>query len=165
MQSPVRLYLAACADVTRDVVRSTAGRVCVHGHLEIGCVFIGRASGGKHAGNAHPRSGDGPVRRNPRLGRNRTHDGAARRGKIRVQPPSAAGLVQAAMFSPGTLPNRVLVGGGTVERNEAYVITHPVCDAERQSGTCLNVPPRSFPRGTAKVVPSRMAETMREATG
>ena len=90
MQSPVRLYLAACADVTRDVVRSTAGRVCVHGHLEIGCVFIGRASGGKHAGNAHPRSGDGPVRRNPRLGRNRTHDGAARRGKIRVQLARAA---------------------------------------------------------------------------
>src|SRR3954471_2959585 len=51
-------------------------------------------------------------------------------------PPSAAGFVHAAtMLSSATLPNSVFAGGGIVERYDAYVITHPVCDAARQSGT------------------------------
>ena len=83
-----------------------------------------------------------------------------------LPPPSAAGLVQAAsMAASGTLPNSVLAGGGMVERNDANVITHPVCDAERQSGTCWNEPPTSFPFGTPMVVPSRIAETIRDWIG
>ena len=53
-----------------------------------------------------------------------------------LPPPSAAGLVHAAtIFGSGTLPNSVSAAGGTVERNDAYVMTHPVCDSERHSGT------------------------------
>src|SRR5579862_5200461 len=78
-------------------------------------------------------------------------------------PPSAAGLVHAAVMSgPAALPNRVLAGGGTVERNIEYAIAHPVCEPERQSCTCWNAPPTSFPLATATVAPGMIAETMRE---
>src|SRR6478672_1005350 len=81
-----------------------------------------------------------------------------------LPPASAAGFVHAAtMFASGTLPNSVLAGGGIVERNDAYVMTHPVWVAEWQSGTCWNEPPTSLPLGTESVVPSRMAETIRQA--
>src|SRR5690349_18792804 len=54
-----------------------------------------------------------------------------------LPPPSAAGFAHAAiMFSPCTRPNREFSGGGIVDRNDAYAITQPVCDAARQSGTC-----------------------------
>src|SRR5437764_501617 len=50
--------------------------------------------------------------------------------KVPLPPLSAAGLVHAAtMFGSVTLPNRVLPGGGTVARNEAYEMTQPVCAA------------------------------------
>src|SRR5439155_16266109 len=75
-------------------------------------------------------------------------------------PPSAAGFVQApTIVSPGTFPNSVFAGGGTVERNDAYVTRHPVWVAEWQSGMCWKEPPTSFPRGTATVAPSRSADT------
>src|SRR5207249_1932645 len=77
-----------------------------------------------------------------------------------LPPASAAGFVHAAtMFSSGTLPNKVFAGGGTVDRNDAYVMTQPVCVAAWHNGTCANVPPTSLPFGTAIVVPSRIAET------
>src|SRR5262245_12779196 len=54
-----------------------------------------------------------------------------------LPPPSAAGLAHAAcMFSPCTRPKRVLSGGGIVERNEAYAITHPTSVGVWQTGTC-----------------------------
>jgi len=46
----------------------------------------------------------------------------------------------AAMAASGTRPNNVLAGGGTVDRNDANVMTHPVCVAVWQSGTCWNDP-------------------------
>src|SRR4029079_14847073 len=77
-----------------------------------------------------------------------------------LPPASAAGLVHAAaMAGSRTRPNNVLAGGGTVDRNDANVMTHPVCVAAWQSGTCWNDPPTSFPFGTASVVPSRIADT------
>src|SRR5262245_13300817 len=79
-----------------------------------------------------------------------------------LPPASAAGLVQAAtMLASGTLPNSVLAGGAIVDRNDAKVITQPSCDADLQSGTCWNDPPTSLPLGTAIVVPSRIADSMR----
>src|SRR5580765_1336262 len=57
--------------------------------------------------------------------------------RVPLPPPSAAGFVHAAIMSaPATRPNKVLAGGGIVDRNDAYVITHPVCDDEWHSGTC-----------------------------
>src|SRR5213076_1227456 len=80
-----------------------------------------------------------------------------------LPPPSAAGLVHPATMLPSaTLPNSELAGGGAVDRNDAYVMTHPVSDAEWQSGTCRNAPPTSLPRGTGSVVPSRTADTSRD---
>src|SRR5262245_22713244 len=80
-----------------------------------------------------------------------------------LPPASAAGLVHAAaMFGSATFPKSVLAGGGTVDRNDAYVITQPVCDAVWQRGTFLKLPPTSFPLGTSIVVPSRMADTSRD---
>src|SRR5262245_40688323 len=53
----------------------------------------------------------------------------ARNGPL--PPPSAAGFAHAAIMpSPCTRPKRELSGGGTVDRNDAYAITQPVCDAE-----------------------------------
>src|SRR2546429_583850 len=44
-----------------------------------------------------------------------------------LPPPSAAGFVHAATISgSATLPNNVLAGGGTVDRNDAYTIRQPV---------------------------------------
>jgi hypothetical protein len=55
-------------------------------------------------------------------------------------------LVHAATIAAsGTLPNSVLAGGGIVERNDAYVMTQPICDADVHSGTCWNDPPTSLP--------------------
>src|SRR5207247_67120 len=79
-----------------------------------------------------------------------------------LPPASAAGFVHAATMSgSGTLPKSVFAGGGMVDRNDAYVITQPVCVAEWHSGTCWKVPPTSFPFGTEIVVPRRMAEMRR----
>src|SRR5215467_7489468 len=76
-----------------------------------------------------------------------------------LPPESEAGLVQAAVkFSPATLPNSVFAGGGAVDRKEEKLITHPVCDPDRHSGTCSKAPPTSLPRGTASVAPARIAE-------
>jgi hypothetical protein len=69
------------------------------------------------------------------------------------------------MLGSGTFPNKVFAGGGMVERNDTYVITHPVCVAEWHSGTCWNEPPTSFPRGTDSVAPNKIAETMRDWIG
>src|SRR5262249_5801677 len=80
-----------------------------------------------------------------------------------LPPASAAGLVHAAAISAfGTRPNSVFAGGGTFERNDANVITHPSCDAERHSGTCLKAPPTSFPFGPSIVVPIIIADSMRD---
>src|SRR6185436_13376172 len=85
---------------------------------------------------------------------------------VPLPPPSAAGFVHAATMSGVvTRPNSVFAGGGIVERNDAYVMTQPVCVAERHSGTCWNDPPTSLPLGTEIVVPSRIAETIRDWMG
>src|SRR5262245_34872743 len=57
--------------------------------------------------------------------------------RVALPPARAAGFVHAATI-PGsvTFPNRVLAGGGIVERNDTYVITQPVCVAEWQRETC-----------------------------
>src|SRR5262245_26886899 len=83
-----------------------------------------------------------------------------------VPPARAAGFVHPASMSvAATLPKRVFAGGGTVERNDAYVITQPDCVAEWHKGTCWNEPPTSFPRGTARLTPNRTAETILDCTG
>src|SRR5262249_39664276 len=52
-----------------------------------------------------------------------------------LPPPRATGFVHAAtILGSVTLPNRVLAGGGIVERNDTYVIRQPVSDAEWQRG-------------------------------
>src|SRR5262245_38075928 len=80
-----------------------------------------------------------------------------------LPPTSAAGFAHAAIIpSLCTRPKRVLSGGGIVERNDAYAITQPVCDAERQTGTFLNAPPTSLPFGTARLVPRSSADTRRD---
>src|SRR5471030_894535 len=54
-----------------------------------------------------------------------------------LPPPSAAGFTHAAcMPSPCTRPKREFAGGGIVERNDEYTMTHPVCVAAWQSGMC-----------------------------
>ena len=53
--------------------------------------------------------------------------GIIRAFAVAAQLLLTAGLVQAAtMVASGTLPKSVFAGGGTVERNDAKVMTHPV---------------------------------------
>src|ERR1051326_9381801 len=77
--------MAVRSDVADNVVSTMARRVGVHGHFQVGCIFIGCASGGGHAGDTDPRSRDGPFGQNPWLRRSRPRDGATRCGKISVQ--------------------------------------------------------------------------------
>src|SRR6516165_12325592 len=77
-----------------------------------------------------------------------------------LPPARAAGFTQAAaMLASGTLPNSVLAGGGTVDRNDAKEMRHPSCDAVWHSGMCWNAPPTSLPFSTGTTVPIKMADT------
>src|SRR5581483_2549369 len=83
-----------------------------------------------------------------------------------LPPASAAGFVHAdIMSSPGTRTKSDPAGGGMFDRNDAYVMTQPVCDADLQSGVDFSAPPTSFPFGTARLVPRRIADTSRFCTG
>jgi hypothetical protein len=63
------------------------------------------------------------------------------------------------------LPKREFSGGGTFSRNDAYAIAQPICVADLHSGVLWKAPPTSLPVGTARFVPIRIADTMRDCTG
>ena len=160
VQPPVGQDVGADSEVARDVVDARVRRISVDRDLEVARrVLVRRALGRQQAGHAHKRRVDRNFGHDPRLGLRCAGDRAAivRRYACSspLPPASAAGFVHAAaIFASGTLPNSVLAGGGTVERNDAKEMRQPSCDAVRHSGMCWKAPPTSLPFGTARPCPS-----------
>ena len=152
----------AGAEIPGDIVGAVVGGVGLHGDLEIVGVLVRRAARGQQARDADERSLDGrTVARPPMVLRRRLRDQASPVGQgtawsAPLPPASAAGLVQPASIpSASTRPNRELAGGGTVDRNDAYVMTQPVWSAARQSGIVLERPAYVLPPGHGQARPQQ----------
>src|SRR6058998_268368 len=130
MESPVRECLPVGDEIAIDIVDSPGGRTRVDCYFEIGCVRICFTLSGQESGQADPWRINGTAA-NPWFDRRCSGDCAPLRGEVRVEisaPSSKRCRIGAHGGHIGIAHSaeQCIGGGVTVERNDAYVMTHPV---------------------------------------